>query len=278
MSKMSLGPHVSSISYLSSHLSLSSLPEGNGAASVAGARACCGGGDGEDGGRRSGAQRRLRRSGARGRSRRASTRWLAEWSGAAAAVDERAAGGAAASGERSGGNVERARGRRGGALRSGGGRGGAERSGQVVAGGVERSGGRRRGEEAGRIGGDEAGGRGGRIRLHRRERGKRRRPLSPAAGRRAAATSSPSPSRTLPLRAAGAVVSKPPVVCATVGVAGTVCTEEIAVADTRGASPLHALVPWLWMCRAELPAIDNTIEEGGGARRKPSRESQRAIC
>lgn len=66
-------------------------------------------------------------------------------------------------------------------------------------------------------------------------------------------------------------------VCATVGVAGTVCTEEIAVADTRGASPLHALVPWLWMCRAELPAIDNTIEEGGGARRKPSRESQRAI-
>jgi hypothetical protein len=31
------------------------------------------------------------------------------------------------------------------------------------------------------------------------------------------------------------------------------------------------------MCCAELPASDNAVEEGGGAGRDPSRESQRAI-
>lgn len=84
-----------------------------------------------------------------------------------------------------------------------------------------------------------------------------------------------------------AVVSQPPVVRATAGVAGTVCsvcTEEIAVADAVVRLPCahwyHAgcISPWLGirstcpMCRAELPASDDAAEEGGGAgREKPPR-------
>ncbi|XP_006660439.1 E3 ubiquitin-protein ligase RNF181-like [Oryza brachyantha] len=81
-------------------------------------------------------------------------------------------------------------------------------------------------------------------------------------------------------------VPQPPVVRATAGVAGTVCsvcTEEIAVEDAVVRLPCahwyHAgcISPWLGirgtcpMCRAELPANDDCAEEEGGSagREKP---------